>query len=233
MSIISLAIVSIFLVFIGGTVVLMMTKIRERKEVLEKNLDILQQATEERKKLIEETADLALGLVSGDALEGVEAKLKELQEQIQAEQGRLTITQAELDAIESRLRELEEFEREFEASQIQSSREVDMLRKQDVDIGEKNGEIKERISELQNTIGEFESEIRDENFNNSYGALKEELSETDQKIDEITQVISDLNQEYVGLKHTYDALDIEYAQLYEKHNARAAKMPAKQSEEES
>ena len=48
---------------------------------------------------------------------------------------------------------------------------------------------------------------------------KTELLNTESKIDYYAEGISQLNSQYIELKKGYDALDIEYAQLYERQNS--------------
>jgi hypothetical protein len=47
-------------------------------------------------------------------------------------------------------------------------------------------------------------------------AIKTDLLRTEQKTDELLMQIEAGNEQYFILKQVYDALDIEYAQLYEK-----------------
>ena len=48
-------------------------------------------------------------------------------------------------------------------------------------------------------------------------AAKTETIESQKKIQFYEQEIAVVNKKYMELKRAYDALDIEYAQLYEKH----------------
>ena len=51
---------------------------------------------------------------------------------------------------------------------------------------------------------------------------KSDLNSGQMQLKHFQSEIPDINQKYVALKRAYDALDIEYAQLYEKQSQAAA-----------
>ena len=131
--------------------------------------------------------------------------------------GRITITQAELETVEGRLRELEEIERELEASGIETKEEINILEKKQADLASKNqtlqGKISESTQKLEAILGEMEFTAQQQE---QIDAMKSQLLQTQEKIDTLLVQCEEGNQQYFILKQRYDALDIEYAQLYEK-----------------
>lgn len=55
---------------------------------------------------------------------------------------------------------------------------------------------------------------------------RNEMIQVEKSIAYYEEEIAKINQQYVGLKRAYDALDIEYAQLYEKRQLEAEDPPA-------
>jgi len=143
--------------------------------------------------------------------------LIEAKEVVKQERGRITITQAELETIENRLRELDEVEREIQASGIETKEELRILNKKEADLRTKNenlkGKIQDAISHLNSISSQIESNAQ---LMAQLEAIKTDLLRTEQRTDELLMQIEAGNEQYFILKQVYDALDIEYAQLYEK-----------------
>lgn len=166
-------------------------------------------------------------------LKELKARLKELidaGEALKAERGRNTITQAELETVETRLRELEEIERELEASGIETKEELKILNKKEKDLTSKNDALKEQIK---NSVAQMDQVISQIQMSSELLAkideMKAELVQAEEKIDTILLQIEQGNEQYFILKQRYDALDIEYAQLYEKFSEAEAIIGAKKS----
>ena len=160
-------------------------------------------------------------------------ELRAAQESLKAERGRITITQAELETIETRLRELEEIERELEASGIETKEELNILNKKQKDLTARNDALKSQIAasiqQLDQLLGQIEvsAQVQDQIQN-----MKGELLNTEQKITDLLTQIEMGNEQYFILKQRYDALDIEYAQLYEKFSEAEAMMGGEKKEKE-
>ena len=156
-------------------------------------------------------------MVGADELVAKAREFQSLQESLKVERGRITITQAELETVENRLRELEEIERELEASGIEAKEELKILERKEREIREKNNALKDKINqsmaELDRVLGEIEvsAQIQEQIEN-----MRTELLRTQQQIDTLLLQVEQGNEQYMILKRRYDALDIEYAQLYEK-----------------
>ena len=178
--------------------------------------------------------ELYSGMIELPALATKAKDLRSAQEALKAERGRITITQAELETIEARLRELEEIERELEASGIETKEERNILAKKEKELATKNEQLKQQIQastqQLDQLLGQIElsTQVMEQIQN-----MKTELLTTEQKIMDLLLQIEQGNEQYFILKQRYDALDIEYAQLYEKFSEAEAMMGGDKSKEKA
>lgn len=156
-------------------------------------------------------------MVDVGSLRLIVEEIRSVQEALKAERGRIMITQAELETVESRLRELEELERELEASGIETKQELVILKKKHDELADKNKTLRDQIQmstqQIDQVIAEiqFSAEVQAQIDN-----MKMQLVKSQEKIDLLLLQIEQGNDQYFNLKKRYDALDIEYAQLYEK-----------------
>lgn len=181
------------------------------------NLENAQNEYETKKKFLENIAVSVPGLISQEDLEEYKASLVVFENQIAIEKGKCSISEAELDALDVRLREIEELRRELEVSNMDAIKEVEMLRAQERDMSNQNQAIKDQ---LQSSLEQIDilldvlhasAEAVDQ-----LNKTKNEMIEVEKNITYYESAIANINQQYVALKRAYDALDIEYAQLYEK-----------------
>jgi chromosome segregation ATPase len=186
----------------------------------EANLHVAQNELHEKDNLLREIAGLTFGFAPAGALEALEAKLDPAEESVAVERGKNAIAQAELETAQLRLRELEEVARELEASKAEAAQELEMLRSEEQQIAERNAGLK---AELDRSLAQLDRLLTELTFSHDavdyLTTAKGEISEGQQKIEWYSEQISVLNTQYMSLKKAYDALDIEYAQLYEKQSA--------------
>lgn len=134
-----------------------------------------------------------------------------------AERGRITITQAELETIENRLRELDEISRELEASALETKEELKILDRKQRDLNNKNEVLKQEIADSFQRMEEIFTKVElSAQVQEQVDRMKSELVRSEQQIVELMNNIQSGNDQYFSMKKRYDALDIEYAQLYEK-----------------
>jgi len=146
-------------------------------------------------------------------------EIRSSQEALKAERGRIMITQAELETVESRLRELEEIEREFDASGLETKQELGILQKKREEIATKNNAVKDQINLNAQQIDQLLGEIKmSAEMQAQIQNMKTELVRSQEKIETLLMQIEQSNEQYALAKRRYDALDIEYAQLYEKYS---------------
>jgi chromosome segregation ATPase len=217
----------VVLFFIGGVGALLLVitrKIAGGREVLEKNNRIREETLVKKKEILSDLAMIALGYVPVEDLHAAHNEIATLEETLRAQRGKLTITESELEAVETRQRELEEIERELEASNIEVGRELEMIRSQEHDLHERNEALKPHIENsmfVADLIGDDKSTPA--NVASACGSVKIEIKKMEEQIIWFGDQTSMINQKYMDLKRAYDALDIEYAQLYEKQNAMMSK----------
>jgi chromosome segregation ATPase len=173
-----------------------------------------------REKLQEQVQGIVSQLQPIDQIRIRVRDLTNLRDAVKTEKGRLTITQAELETVESRLRELEEIERELAASGIDAQEEVKILKKKERDLAQKNQTLREQLEaslkQMDSIMGELELSAQ---MSEQITAMKTHVLQVQEKIDNLLIQIEQCNEQYFTLKKRYDALDIEYAQLYEKFSA--------------
>ena len=213
----AIVIAVVFLAGFGAIYVLLGKRFSADDEQLKANLEVLKAEQLTKEKILRELGQLALGYVTKEYFTQLDEQAKAAEEELRAEKGRLTITEAELEAVDVRLRELEELKRELEMSGIDAIRELELLRAQERDIASQNDALKSQlnssIEQLDMLLDMLASSAEDVE---KLQAAKKELLEAETKMQFYQENIALLNQKYMGLKKAYDALDIEYAQLYEK-----------------
>lgn len=215
-------IIIVSLIFVScsaSTIWLLYSKVTARKALLMQNLVTLEEEMKTKQGILTELATLTLGLAPAVLIERGKAVIAQKEEELRAERGRMTITQAELEAVDVRLRELEEIERELENSGIEAAKELEMLRIQEHEIGEKNAQLKVQLESAFFQLDLLLAQLsHSQQTVESLNKLKTEILESQEKNEYYEEQISAINHTYMELKRAYDALDIEYAQLYEKQS---------------
>lgn len=210
----------------AGLIFILYGKVSGGRDVLIHNLKVRQDELKLKKDLLTELALTSLGYCTDEDLKGSKESVMALEERLRSQKGRLTITEAELEAVETRLRELEEIERELESSSIEAGRELEMLRGQEREFTDRNGHLQQMIDATEIAIDLLTTQLAEvPDLANRIKRSKQLLAEAQEKIGWYSTEISNVNRKYMDLKRAYDALDIEYAQLYEKQNALMANQP--------
>lgn len=193
-------------------------KIRRRVEDAHQlNLKNLEGEYAKKKEVLESLAVALPGLISSEDLESERDGLTEFEALINTTSGKCAITEAEIEALDIRLRELEELGRELEVSKLDALKEIEMLKAQERDMSKQNQAIN---SQLMNSMEQIDFLLDVLNANveatEQLNKIRAEMLEVEKKTNYYEEETNKINQNYVGLKRAYDALDIEYAQLYEK-----------------
>lgn len=229
----SFIVILVGLIEAGAIIGLMYSVIAKHRKAIRNSLSSLQDNLKEKESFVERLSGVFAKL---DSLSDLKRKVREFKsgrEALKAERGRITITQAELETVEARLRDLEEIERELEASNLETQQESNILKKKEKELTEKNEKLKKQLHEsntqmtnLMNNL-EMSAQVREK-----LNAMQTELLKTEDKISSLLTQVEESNTQYIQLKVRYDALDIEYAQLYEKFADAEAAAGSKKSEEE-
>lgn len=189
---------------------------REQVEALEEEVRIKREMCERIDSIKEQSIDFG----------ELKTKVQELliaKESLKAERGRVTITQAELETIEIRLRELDEIARELEASALETKEELKILQKKEKDLNQKNDVLKAQIADSVSKMDDIFSKIEmNAQMQERVDKMKQEMIKTESQITTLLIQIQQGNEQYFVLKKRYDALDIEYAQLFEKFSEQQA-----------
>ncbi|MEY4668884.1 MAG: hypothetical protein RL518_1583 [Pseudomonadota bacterium] len=150
--------------------------------------------------------------------EKAKAEVNGIRETLKAERGRVIIAQAELESVEVRLRELDEVNRELEASALETKEELKMLQKREGDLKTKNEELRVQIADsttkLEALMSEIEMSIQ---MQEQVKVMQADLLKSEQQVETLMNEIEKGNEQYFIAKRRYDALDVEYAQLYQQY----------------
>jgi len=188
-----------------------------RRGLLRGNLQAFEEELEKKSKIKKQIEELYSRMVDIGSVHKIIVDIRSNQEALKAERGRIMITQAELETVESRLRELEEIERELEASGMETKQELTLLKKKHDELNGRNENLKEQINASMQQIDELKTEIQSNaRLAEQVNRMKIQIVNTEEKISVLLLQIEQGNDQYFTFKKRYDALDIEYAQLYEK-----------------
>jgi chromosome segregation ATPase len=220
------------LLLAGGAVVGIAFLMQKQGTGVDPGVVELETLRDERFDLLEKLKDMYGRLAPVVAIRNALKDIVQRQEALRAEKGRITITQAELETVETRLRELEEVERELEASGLETKEELNILKKKEAELNSKNAALKSQIDAAVAAVDKAVAEIEmSQQMQEQVLAFKTELLQTEQSIATLLLQIEQGNEQYFVLKRRYDALDIEYAQLFEKFSEAEALVGGKDDEE--
>jgi chromosome segregation ATPase len=150
--------------------------------------------------------------------ETVSHELSLARDSLKAERGRVIITQAELESVEVRLRELDEVNRELEASTLETKEELKILQKKEGELKTKNEELRVQIadstSKMEVLMSEIEISVQAEE---QVKLMRADLLKCEEQVETLMNEIQKGNEQYFIAKRRYDALDVEYAQLYQQY----------------
>ncbi len=214
--------ITITLIYLMGAAMIAMNlrrNARSQQDNAEESVKSVERRIQSQTEMLAEIERLKSALVPREEFDQKKKEMGTLEESLRTERGRVTITEAELEALEGRLREFEEIERELQASTLEIDREIEMLRSQEKEVAKRNEELRVQLETTLESVGQMLAkaeelfEIQDE-----VERVKAALKNVEQSVSRYTEDVSSVNKSYVNLKRAYDALDIEYAQIYEKQN---------------
>jgi len=211
-----LAIALVQALVVGGIVFLRARAANAGRERIYSN--VLEEV-EQKRALWEQVQNLSAELADPKELAEKIRGFAVARESLKAERGRVTIAKAELDMIEVRLRELEEIHRELEASTTETKEELKILQRKEDELKIKNDGLRVQIAETNSKMEALLSEIEvSAQMQEQIVNLKAELLRSEEQVQTLLNEIQKGNEQYFILKRRYDALDVEYAQLYQQFN---------------
>lgn len=194
-----------------------------KKSALVQSVKNLDDALEEKTSLKDKIEELYNNMIDIGTLRSKAEEYLAIQESLKAERGRVTITQAELEAVENRLRELEEIERELEASAMETQEEFKILHKKREELAARNQKLRDELSASESALDQVLSDVQmSAEAQQEIEGMRAALVQAQAQIDTMLSEIEAGNDQYFVMKKRYDALDIEYAQLYEKFSEAEA-----------
>jgi chromosome segregation ATPase len=150
--------------------------------------------------------------------EKAQSEVNVARESLKAERGRVIITQAELESVEVRLRELDEVNRELEASTLETKEELKIFQKREGDLKTKNEELRVQIADSTTKLEALMSEIEmSVQMQEQVKVMRADLLKSEEQVETLMNEIQKGNEQYFISKRRYDALDVEYAQLYQQY----------------
>lgn len=178
--------------------------------------ELLTDEVRQKEDLWNKVESIRVELAGEEEFSACAKKFLGARESLKAERGRVTITQAELESVEGRLRELEEISRELEASTMETKEELKILKRKELDLKEKNDGLRTQIAESTEKMDALMAEIEmTAQMQERVSVMKSELLRAEEQIQTLLNEILISNEQYFNLKRRYDALDVEYAQLYQ------------------
>jgi hypothetical protein len=181
------------------------------------DIEKLQKAVEERSVLLDKVRALSSELVTSDEIGEKGKILNAMRLASESESARFAILQAEIEAVEIRLRELEEIERELQAGTTDAVAELRGIEKQLGEIDAKGEVVKASLAQIQALMGGLQAELAQQpDIQSSADSVLKTAGETNVVAANLLVFLRDAAAGYHKLKLRYDALDIEYAQLFEK-----------------
>jgi chromosome segregation ATPase len=186
-----------------------------------KRFELLQDELQQKRDLWFKVEAVKPELADDAELRRVGRDFLDTRDALKIEQGRVVITQSELEGLEGRMREIEEIGRELEASQTETKEELKILQRKEEDLRSKNeslrGQIADSLAKMDNLMTEIEMTAQ---MQNQVAIVKSELLKTEERTQTMLDQIQESNEHYFNLKRRYDALDVEYAQLYQQLTER-------------
>jgi chromosome segregation ATPase len=157
-------------------------------------------------------------MADAEEYEQANKELATARESLKAERGRVIILQAELEGIEVRLRELDEINRELEAGALETREELKILQKREGELKTKNEELRVQIADstvkMEALMSEIEMSVQ---MQEQVKVMQADLLRCEEQVETLMNEIQKGNEQYFVSKRRYDALDVEYAQLYQQY----------------
>ena len=208
----------------AGVALFVFHKAKHRNDYKIESYETLKDEVQQKRELWNRVENARGSLASQEDFARYAKDFFAAREALKVERGRVTITQAELEALDVRLRELEEISRELEASSTETKEELKILQRKEGELRTKNealrNQIADSISKMEALISEIEMTSQ---MQEQVAIMKSELIRSEEKIQTMLNEIQQSNEQYFNLKRRYDALDVEYAQLYQQLSEAASK----------
>jgi len=139
--------------------------------------------------------------------------ISELQNSVNLEQSKVNISSLELTVLEKRLREFSDLDQEFESSELETK---ELIKGFTTSLTELSGKVSQLDSQLP-VVNEALNQLREvPDFETFFSDMQSTLSEAIADFRSLTELFSQSFDLVHYLKVRFDALDVEFAELYER-----------------
>jgi len=154
------------------------------------------------------------------AISQVLPPVKELQildDELKSKNVKVSIALSELEAVEFRLQELEEIRREVEVSAAEIKDELRALQEREAELRSRREELESMLQASAERMSTIATELSmSAEMQMQIERMQGELVSTQDQCDKLLVQIQQGNEQCIAMKQRYNALDIEYALLYER-----------------
>jgi chromosome segregation ATPase len=143
--------------------------------------------------------------------------LQTLDDELRSKNVKVSIALSELEAVEFRLQELEEIRREVEVSAAEIKDELRALQEREADLRSRREELESMLQASVEKMSTIATELSmSAEMQMQIERMQGELVSTQDQCDKLLVQIQQGNEQCIAMKQRYNALDIEYALLYER-----------------
>ncbi|MBP9837106.1 MAG: hypothetical protein KBC84_00180 [Proteobacteria bacterium] len=183
---------------------------------LDDHLGEIARLKEEKKSYLVDLANIALGNASKKEIDQLQLQISELEQEVASKKGQIALTEAELESLNTRIKELEEAKMEAEWNHGTAQQEITQLEEDQKSIQTEIESLKKQLQEAIDKLDTlFELLVGVSGSEEALNKAKAELQNAENQLSEYTIEFAKLSKKYIVLKQDYDALDVEYAELYE------------------
>jgi chromosome segregation ATPase len=144
-------------------------------------------------------------------------ELETLDDELKNKNVKVSIALSELEAVEFRQQELEEIRREVEVSAAEIKDELRALQEREAELRSRREELESMLQASVEKMSTIASELSmSDEMQMQIERMQGELVSTQDQCDKLLLQIQQGNEQCIAMKQRYNALDIEYALLYER-----------------
>lgn len=144
-------------------------------------------------------------------------ELETLDDELKNKNVKVSIALSELEAVEFRQQELEEIRREVAVSAAEIKDELRALQEREAELRSRREELESMLQASVEKMSTIASELSmSAEMQMQIERMQGELVSTQDQCDKLLVQIQQGNEQCIAMKQRYNALDIEYALLYER-----------------
>jgi chromosome segregation ATPase len=177
----------------------------------------LEKASRSLKDLLARLEAAKLRVVAVSQVLPLVKELHILDDELKSKKIKVSIALSELEAVEFRLQELEEIRREIEVSASEIKDELRALQEREAELRSRREELESMLQASAERMSTIATELSmSAEMQMQIERMQGELVSTQYQCDKLLVQIQQGNEQCIAMKQRYNALDIEYALLYER-----------------